>query len=248
MDPLSKFFLVVVLSIAVYFFQVPAQLLPIPVFLFLAAAVLGRVRVPVIAATFSVFVLFGSLVFFFQLINHQQGTALAQVLFFKVTREGVNLGVVFLLRLATIGCAALLFIWTTNPRDFVIGLIKLGLPYRWAFAILVALRFIPLMQEEVRKVKEAHLVRGFRPGAGVRGAVQNWQRYLFPVLASALRKAETTGIAMDSRGFGLYPYRTYVDDFQWSWSGLVLLGVVVVGLSFLGYKYGVRFVQPRYTR
>jgi len=246
-DPMSKFLLVVVVSFAVYLFQKPVQLLPIPIALFFTAAVLARVRIPVILATFSVFVMFGFLVFLFQIINHQAGPALARILFLKITPEGLFLAEVFLLRLATIGCAALLFIWTTNPRDFVVGLVSLGLPYRLAFAVLVALRFLPLIEDEVRKVKEAHLIRGVKPGAGLTGAFNNWGRYLFPILANGLRKSETTSIAMDSRGFGLYLTRTYVDEFRWSVSGLVLLFVLFLGLGFLGYKYGVGFTQPRYN-
>ncbi len=56
-----------------------------------------------------------------------------------------------------------------------------------------------------------------------------WQRYLFTVIVNGLRKAENTAMAIESRGFGAYPDRTYVKDFRWTPSGITL---VVIFLFF----------------
>lgn len=140
----------------------------------------------------------------------------------------------------------MIFLWTTKPKDFVIALIKLGLPYRYGFAIMVALRFLPLMQDEVRKVREAHLVRKFRPTPGIRGLYRRLTRYLMPLLTNALRKSETAAMAMESRAFGLYRQRTYTNEFRWSASGLALLAVVLMLVAASAYLGGFEFVQPRY--
>lgn len=247
MDPLSKLAVVVIVSLAVYFFKNPLQVLPIPILLFFLAIGLGRVRVSVVFWSFSVFILFGLLVAFFQLVSHQRGELLYELLFLSITREGLNLAELFILRMSTIGCAALIFLWTTNPKDFTTGLVYAGVPYRFAFAILVALRFLPLIQDEISKIRDAHLIRGVKQEKGLRGAFRSWQRYLFPILVNGLRKSETTSIAMDSRGFGLYKTRTYIDEFSWTRSGIVLVVAVCVLVVLLGYVWGFGFTQPRYN-
>jgi energy-coupling factor transporter transmembrane protein EcfT len=40
---------------------------------------------------------------------------------------------------------------------------------------------------------------------------------------NGLRKAENTALAIESRGFGAYPDRTYVKDFRWSFLGILLV-------------------------
>ena len=45
---------------------------------------------------------------------------------------------------------------------------------------------------------------------------------MFTVIVNGLRKAENTALAIESRGFGAYPDRTYTKEFHWTWSGLLL--------------------------
>lgn len=246
-DVISKLLVVILVSVSVYFFRNPVQVLPMPILLFFLAMALGRVRFSVVFWSFSVFMVFGLFVAFFQLVSHQTGEILARVLFLKITPDGLHLAELFVLRMATIGCAALTFLWTTNPKEFAIGLVYIGIPYRFAFAVLVALRFLPLIQDEISKIKDAHLIRGVKQEKGIKGAFHNWQRYLFPILVNGLRKSETTSIAMDSRGFGLFKTRTYTDEFRWTASGIALVAVVCIVIVVCGYIWGFGFIQPRYN-
>lgn len=247
MDALSKLIVVVLVSVSVYFYNQPIQLLPLFLLLFFMALILGKVRPLVVCCSFAVFVLFGGFVAFFQLLTHQGGDLLTTLWIIKITTQGLNLAELFVLRLATIGAAALVFLWTTNPRQFVVGLIHMKVPYRFAFAVLVALRFLPLIQEEISKIRDAQAIRGVKNERGFKGLWQRWQRYMFPVLLNGLRKSETTGMAMDSRAFGLYENRTYVDEFRWSTSGRVLVVLVLVMAITIGYVWGFGFIQPRYS-
>lgn len=247
MDTISKLLLVAIVSIAVYFFKNPIQILPFPFLLFFLALVLGRIKPSVAFWSFMVFVTFGLFVAFFQLVSHQAGETLFNFLFLNVTPEGLRMAEIFVLRLSTIGSAALVFLWTTNPKFFATALVYMKVPYRFAFAVLVALRFLPMIQDEITKIKDAHLIRGIKQEKGLKGSFQSWQRYLFPILVNGLRKSETTSIAMDSRGFGLYPTRVYVDEFKWSLSGIVLVVCVFALVCVLGYLWGFGFVQPRYN-
>jgi len=145
--------------------------------------------------------------------------------------EGLITGAGFFFRLAIMVMASFMLIWTTDIRDLMVGLVRVGLPYRFAFAIFMALRFLPLVQQEVAAVRAAHAIRGKAARSPLQHRFRLWQRYLFTVIVNGLRKAESTAIAVESRGFGAYPDRTFVKDFHWSVSGLILIAIY---LAFAG--------------
>jgi energy-coupling factor transporter transmembrane protein EcfT len=58
---------------------------------------------------------------------------------------------------------------------------------------------------------------------------------MFTVIVNGLRKAENTALAIESRGFGAYPDRTYTKDFRWTWSGASLLLVFAAFALLLLY-------------
>lgn len=156
-----------------------------------------------------------------------------QVLFtlgpLSATAEGLSRGGGYFFRLAIMVLASFLLIWTTDIRELMVGLVRLGIPYRYAFAIFMALRFLPMVQQEVSAVKAAHIIRGRAARSPLQHRFRLWQRYLFTVIVNGLRKAENTALAIESRGFGAYPDRTYLKDFHWTISGILL---VLIFLTF----------------
>jgi energy-coupling factor transport system permease protein len=144
--------------------------------------------------------------------------------------EGLERGLQFFFRITIMVLASFILIWTTDIRDLMVGLVRLGMPYRYAFAVFMALRFLPIVQQEVDAVKAAHAIRGRASRSPIKHRFRLWQRYLFTVIVNGLRKAENTALAIESRGFGAFPDRTYVKDFKWSASGIVLV-VFFIGLG-----------------
>jgi energy-coupling factor transport system permease protein len=138
-------------------------------------------------------------------------------------KEPLEEGLTFFFRLAIMVMASFMLIWTTDIRDLMTGLVRLGMPYRFAFAIFMALRFLPLIQQEVDAVRSAHAIRGRAAKSQLSHRFRLWQRYLFTVIVNGLRKAENTAMAIESRGFGAYPDRTFVKDFHWTASGIILV-------------------------
>ena len=139
------------------------------------------------------------------------------------TQEGLVKGSGYFFRLAIMVMASFMLIWTTDIRELMVGLVRMGVPYRYAFAIFMALRFLPMIQQEVDAVKAAHTIRGRAARSPLAHRFRLWQRYLFTVIVNGLRKAENTALAIESRGFGAYPDRTYVKDFRWTIFGILLV-------------------------
>jgi energy-coupling factor transport system permease protein len=144
------------------------------------------------------------------------------------TQEGLTKGLEFFFRLAIMVMASFMLIWTTDIRELMVGLVHLGIPYRYAFAIFMALRFLPIVQQEVDAVKAAHSIRGRASSSPIRHRFRLWQRYLFTVIVNGLRKAESTALAIESRGFGAYPDRTYVKEFRWTSIGILLMLLFII--------------------
>jgi len=146
-------------------------------------------------------------------------------------------GAAYFFRLSIMVMASFLLIWTTDIRELMVGLVRLGMPYRFAFVIFMALRFLPVIQKEVDAVRSAHAIRGRAARSQLRHRFRLWQRYLFTVIVNGLRKAESTAIAIESRGFGAYPDRTYVKDFHWTVSGILLvIFFVLFGAALLVWE------------
>ena len=83
-----------------------------------------------------------------------------------ITDNGLYQGPIFFFRLSVVVLASFVLIWTTDTRDLMVSLTKVGIPYRGAFAVFLALRFLPLIQREVDAVRAAHSIRGKSTSSG----------------------------------------------------------------------------------
>jgi len=53
---------------------------------------------------------------------------------------------------------ALLFIITTNPSEFASSLNRIGVPYKFSYAVSIALRYIPTVQEDFVTISKAQSI------------------------------------------------------------------------------------------
>jgi len=155
--------------------------------------------------------------------------------------ETIDYSLAVSLRIYTIFLVSFIFIRTTHPRDLAVSFVQvLKLPYRVPYSFFIALRIMPLIEDEAKTISAAHKVRGVGEKQGIKGRFENAKRFTVPLLIRSLRSASITVQSMESRGFGAYPTRTYVDEIKMTQTGkiisYVLIGMVVVwySLIFLG--------------
>jgi energy-coupling factor transport system permease protein len=163
--------------------------------------------------------------------------------------ETVDYSAAVSLRIFTIFLASFIFIRTTHPRDLAVGFVQiLRIPYRIPYAFFIALRIIPLIEEEARTIREAHRVRGIGEKTTFRDRIDNIKRFTVPLLVRALRQASVMSHSMESRGFGAHPTRHYVEGVEmtktgklvtWSCIGLVVLWYCLVFAGIIRLKYSV---------
>lgn len=232
-DALSKLLWVILVILVTFQLQSNAAR-GVMLALLLSVLLLARIPVKSIWNAMPIILVMGTLLFVVNLFT-TPSTSFFEVAGLTVGQQAFDRGLEYFLRITIMVLASFIFIWTTDIRELMTGFVRIGMPYRFAFAIFLALRFLPIVQQEVDAVRAAHAIRGRAVGSPIRHRFRLWQRYMFTVIVNGLRKAENTALAIESRGFGAYPDRTYVKTFQWTRLGLVLI------LFFVAFAAGLLY-------
>jgi energy-coupling factor transport system permease protein len=126
-----------------------------------------------------------------------------------VTHTSVMFGLGRGLKLAELLAASVLFLSTTKVEEFMVGLARLGVPYRARFAITLSFRLAPLFIDSYLTVVDAESLRGLDFSEG--RIIERMRRYVpvvIPVFMGALRKANNMAMALEARGFGANSHPT----------------------------------------
>lgn len=129
--------------------------------------------------------------------------------------------------------SVLLFVATTRPPEFASSLARIGVPYRIAYAVSLALRYIPDVQREFRTISQAQQARGLDTSrtAGLTTRVRNLASVLMPLLLGTFDRIESVSAAMELRGFGRGTGRTWLVRTPLRGPDLVLIAISVVLVS-----------------
>lgn len=179
------------------------------------------------------------LIFILQAVFWKEGELALVIGAVKVTDQGLVRGIYLGARFLAVVLVSYLFVMTTSPNQLAYSLMRAGMPYRYGFTFVTALRMIPIFEEEIRTVFRAQQVRGmsYRPGSW-REIWKNLNRFTLPMLVSALGKVDALSISMEGRCFGMHRTRTYYQTREkypgdlWAGLALALSIILVVWLNF----------------
>jgi energy-coupling factor transport system permease protein len=153
-----------------------------------------------------------------------------------VTADGAAAGVHVAGRFLSVILLSYLFVLTTEPNDLAYALMRAGLPYRYGFALITALRLVPVFEEEGRIVYNAQLARGVRYDVrSPRRFLTLARQFVLPLLVSALGKVDGLAVSMEGRCFGRHPTRTFLREVRATWYDGVAGGLLVAGVAALAY-------------
>ena len=225
--PLVKLIWVFVIALGLFLYHTPLSG-AITLLVVLALALLaGRIPLRAIIGSSRLIFGLGILLMLFHFFA-DPGTPVYRLGPLTITDGGLQQGPIFFFRLSTVVLSSFLLIWTTDSRDLMVSLTQAGVSYRYAFAVFLALRFLPMVQREVDSVRAAHAIRGQAARSNLAHRFKLWQRYMFTILVNGLRKAEATAGALECRAFGSYPTRTYVKEVRFQPISLMLLVLTIV--------------------
>ena len=198
------------------------------------------------------------IVFFTVIINIMfnaiKGTS--EILFYLIPKESKlpirRIAVYYALRIAfwimILSNCGIVFLHTTSPKDFVIGLRSLGMPYKFAYALMIGMRYIPLIQDNTTSVIIAQKARGLSV-SNTRGIKRAWNLIrdrLTTSLILIFKQVKITAKSLELRGFGKQRKRTDIYWSQWHCKDIFFLFVfflIIVSISM--YRFGVfDFIPP----
>jgi energy-coupling factor transport system permease protein len=154
-----------------------------------------------------------------------------------ITNHSVDRAVFMAGRLVVPLTIGLLVVATTDPTYMAKGLRKLKMPIEVVFMVLAALRFIPIVTEQLFNILDAQTIRGV--------GKNRWQRFkllLFPLFISSLRRTRTMGLACESKGFGAHKWNNFIESFNLDTidkATLIMVGVISLTLLIMRFVFGL---------
>lgn len=118
-----------------------------------------------------------------------------------LTWGALGIGVILSLRFIVLILVFQLFLLSTQPRDLVHTMERMRIPIDYILMFVIALRFIPTLQIEGKRIHEAQLARGYNPGTGLLGKIRSVAPIVIPLVSNALARANVLGLTIDIRGF-----------------------------------------------
>lgn len=236
LDPRTKILILLTTFVCILYFQNPLWVMPISVMVvvhgFLSQSLINLRRIRYI-----MFILTISGLVLWNLFSSGETR-----LFWFFTLESLAFSASRVLMMLSLITAGMIFMSTTRNEEFIIGMIKLGLPYRVGFAISTALRLVPTIVGSVLTIAQAQRSRGLDLDSGnILERIRKYMPLLVPVFISTIRNTNIFGMALESKGFGAQEQRTFylepalhLSDYLLMFFMLLLFGLTTY-LKIAGY-------------
>lgn len=182
-----------------------------------------------------------------------------EILFYLVPKDPIEdslfpirrLAVYYAFRIAAwiliLSNCGLVFLSTTAPKDMVYGMRCLGMPYKFAYALMIGMRYIPLIQDSTTSVIIAQKARGLS-GSNTRGfkqALELVRDRLTTSLILIFKQIKTTAKSLELRGFGQDRKRTDTYNMRFHYRDIIFLIFFFAVVIFLSlYRFGVLSLIP----
>lgn len=155
--------------------------------------------------------------------------------FLPIRRLAVYYALRALLIVLTLYTSTLIYTNTTSSKDFLYSLMRLRIPYKYCFSLMIGIRYIPTIEQEAKTIALAQRARGFgvEKIKSIKKAYNLIFERLMSTLVSILRKGHTTSISMENRCFGLYKERTSLTKIKFKVLDLIFLAMCICVFTFV---------------
>ncbi len=236
LDPRTKIVVFLLAFVAILLFENPLWMIPVASLILLQLIISGsltnlrRIRYILIVLTISSLVLWN---FFSQGVTHLFWVFELESFYFSIART--------LLMILMIS-AGMILISTTRNEELVLGMIRMGMPYRVGFAISTSLRLVPTIASSTMTISQAQRSRGLDLDSG--GLVERVRKFLpllVPVFISTIRNTNIFAMALESKGFGAREKRTFYLKLEMKKADYLVLAFAIlfvatsITFSIMGY-------------
>ncbi len=226
-NPVVKLFALVMGAVMVFLIHSMIMLLffiSILVTLKLIYKVKGRFGKSIIALVVAIFLA--------QIIFVPEGELIMEWWLIQLTRGSIEKGFIISGRFFSLITMSWLFVGTTEPRELSSGLSNVGVPYRFSFLLILAMRFVPIFQFELSNVQQAQKIRGLKVDNNIRGLIRSVRYTTMPLLYSAMSTVNTLASSMEGRGFGMYKKKAFLHPVEFTiWDAILTVFILIAGFE-----------------
>lgn len=153
------------------------------------------------------------------------------------------------LKYMTVVPAVFTFMVTTNPSEFAASLNRIGVSYNIGYSVAIALRYIPDVQDDFVKIRNAQAARGIEMSskANLNNRIKNVAAIIFPLVFTSMDRINVISNAMELRGFGKHKKRSWYSARPLKRNDYIVIVFSVllsVTALYITFKDGSRFYNP----
>jgi energy-coupling factor transport system permease protein len=200
-------------------------------------AVASRVSLQTFLPVFKISLFIGVQLALLLGILRPEGQILVEVAFVKLYTGGVLAGIQSWLRLLNLCCLLLQFLIWISPEQLTLLMAKLCIPHRYAVLPGLALRFLPILEKDLKVIFETLQARGLELSS-IRQKFRGLLTVVLPLVLKTLKRSEEVSLYMELKGYGRYPTRTFLSALSFSRRDWVwLAGILCYFAVFAAWTY-----------
>ena len=166
-----------------------------------------------------------------------------------LTREQLFYEFNVFIKYFTVIPSVFIFLVTTDPSELAASMNMVGVPYTVSYAVEIALRYIPDIQDEFHRIRNAQEARGIEMSSKGKliDRIKNTSAIIFPLLFSTMERIDVVSNAMELRGFGKHPKRTWYSRRELTsadYAVLVFIVLFFICSMIITFHDGNRFYNP----
>ncbi|MDD4052422.1 MAG: energy-coupling factor transporter transmembrane component T [candidate division Zixibacteria bacterium] len=164
-----------------------------------------------------------------------------------VTKTGAAMALAYSARILIFVLATFILSLTTSPVAISEGIVSLLKPlrrmkvpvYDLGMILFIALRFIPVLADEIETIRKAQHIRGMDASRSLRGRLKRATALVLPVFFSALRRADELSVAIETRGYRSGHPRSSLHPLRFGRQDGVVFGLTALALVLVISARGI---------
>lgn len=154
-----------------------------------------------------------------------------------ITLEGLLYGITVGIKFIVMIIAGMIFLSSTKIEEIALGLVKLKVPYRGAFAFSTAIRLVPMIVGTSYTITQAQKSRGLDLDSGsIFQKVRKYIPLIIPTFISVIRGTNVFSMALESKGFGYDKDRTNYMEINFDGKDYILMVITLLAVIFSIYS------------
>ncbi len=157
-----------------------------------------------------------------------------------VSHTAVLMAITYSVRILIFVLATFILSLTTSPLSLSEAVVSLFKPlrrvkipiYDLGMILFIALRFIPVLVNEVDTIRKAQFIRGVTISGSFRTRLKRMVALVLPVFFSALRRADDLSVAIETRGYRSGQPRSSLHPLQFAALDYVVLAIIGAAAVF----------------